>query len=203
MMGCFAGAGELRLERARRQRARGARASRKERIMRTTCSLVLAGAVAFAACEPSPAPASDRTPPATATVATATAATDSLTASERGLFGVLPAVYAATGVQPTRPQIDLGRSLYYENLLSGGHDVSCNSCHPLNAYGADGRPVSYGDAGHTGARNSPTVYNAAGQAHQFWDGRAASVEEQAKGPILNPAEMAMPAPAAVLEHLRA
>lgn len=179
--------------------------------MRTILLLAIAGGVVITACERGPAPTSDRTSrpaPAAAvqTAAVQTAATfaaDSLTASERGLFGALPAVYAVNGIQPSRAQVDLGRRLYYENLLSGGHDVSCNSCHPLNAYGADGRPVSYGDAGHTGARNSPTVYNAAGQAHQFWDGRAASVEEQAKGPILNPAEMAMPEPAAVLEHLQA
>jgi cytochrome c peroxidase len=46
------------------------------------------------------------------------------------------------------------------------------------------------------------VYNAAGQVAQFWDGRAPNVEEQAKGPILNPAEMGMPDTGAVLEHLR-
>jgi cytochrome c peroxidase len=51
--------------------------------------------------------------------------------------------------------------------------------------------VSTGDRGQKGARNAPTVYNAAGHFAQFWDGRAADVEEQAKGPLLNPAEMAM------------
>ena len=169
--------------------------------MRTILSLVAAGAVVVTACERGRTP---DVPQVTATPrVTAAAAVDSLTSSERGLFGALPVVYAANGTQPSRAQVDLGRMLYYENLLSGGHDVSCNSCHPLNAYGADGRPVSYGDAGHTGSRNSPTVYNAAGQAHQFWDGRAATVEEQAKGPILNPAEMAMPDPDAVLAHLEA
>jgi cytochrome c peroxidase len=57
--------------------------------------------------------------------------------------------------------------------------------------------------GHAGSRNSPTVYNAAGQVAQFWDGRAANVEEQAKGPVLNPVEMAMPDSIAVLDHMRA
>jgi cytochrome c peroxidase len=174
--------------------------------MRTILPLVIAGAVAIAACGRDNAPPPDRalrTAPPSAPQTAVAFAPDSLTASERGLFGALPVAFAANGVRPNRAEVDLGRMLYYDNLLSGGHDVSCNSCHPLNAYGADGRPVSYGDAGHTGSRNSPTVYNAAGQAHQFWDGRAASVEEQAKGPILNPAEMAMPEPAAVLEHLQA
>ena len=169
--------------------------------MRTIFFLVAAGAVAVTACERGRTPAPDVA--RTTAVAPAPAAVDSLTSSERGLFGPLPVAYAANGVQPSRAQVDLGRRLYYETLLSGGHDISCNSCHPLNAYGADGRPVSYGDAGQRGSRNSPTVYNAAGQAHQFWDGRAATVEEQAKGPVLNPAEMAMPDPDAVLAHLDA
>jgi cytochrome c peroxidase len=107
---------------------------------------------------------------------------------------------------PTRvgdkAQVELGRALFYETLLSDGHDVSCNSCHALNGYGADGRAVSLGHDGRAGTRNSPTVYNAAGHIAQFWDGRAADVEEQAKGPILNPIEMGMPDSGAVLAHLR-
>ncbi|OYV64065.1 MAG: cytochrome-c peroxidase, partial [Gemmatimonadetes bacterium 21-71-4] len=87
-------------------------------------------------------------------------------------------------------------------VLSQGHDVSCNSCHPLNGYGADGRRVSFGHKGQAGSRNAPTVYNAAAQVAQFWDGRSPDVEAQAKGPILNPAEMGMPDSAAVLAHMR-
>lgn len=124
------------------------------------------------------------------------------TASELAQFAPLPATMAAPGVAPTAAQIDLGRRLYHETVLSNGHDVSCNTCHPLNGYGADGRRVSFGSLGHAGNRNSPSVYNAAGQFAQFWDGRAATVEEQAKGPILNPAEMAMPDSAEVLAHMR-
>ena len=101
-----------------------------------------------------------------------------------------------------KAKVDLGRALFNETLLSDGHDVSCNSCHALNGYGADGRPVSLGHDGRAGTRNSPTVYNAAGHVAQFWDGRAADVEEQAKGPILNPIEMGMPDSSAVLAHLR-
>lgn len=63
--------------------------------------------------------------------------------------------------------------------------------------------MSFGDVGHAGERNAPSVYNAAGQAAQFWDGRAATVEEQAKGPVLNPKEMAMPDSGAVLAHMLA
>jgi len=89
-------------------------------------------------------------------------------------------------------RISLGRMLYYEPRLSTDQKISCNSCHELEKYGVDGQATSDGHNGQFGTRNSPTVYNAAGHVAQFWDGRAADVEEQAKGPILNPIEMAMP-----------
>ena len=147
----------------------------------------------------------DRTDSAAAsgTTAAGSISTAPPTPSELAMFAPLPATMAAPGVAPTAAQIALGRRLYHEPVLSSGHDVSCNSCHALNGYGADGRKVSFGDLGHAGSRNSPTVYNAAGHIAQFWDGRARTVEEQAKGPILNPAEMAMPDSAAVLAHMRA
>jgi cytochrome c peroxidase len=125
-----------------------------------------------------------------------------LTPAELGMFSALPARMDIPAEPATASQIDLGRMLYYETRLSEGHDVSCNSCHPLNGFGADGRRVSFGHKGQQGSRNSPTVYNAAAQVAQFWDGRAPTVEEQAKGPILNPAEMGMSGTAAVLDHLR-
>ena len=124
------------------------------------------------------------------------------TRAELALFAPLPGAMVAPRAAPTAAQIALGRKLYHEPVLSDGHDVSCNTCHPLNGYGADGRKVSFGDLGHAGGRNAPTVYNAAGQLAQFWDGRAPTVEAQAKGPILNPAEMAMPDSTAVLAHIR-
>lgn len=125
-----------------------------------------------------------------------------LTPAELAMFAPLPARMDPPGKTPSEAEIALGRTLYYETLLSDGHDVSCNSCHPLNAYGADGRRVSFGHKGQEGSRNSNTVYNAAGQVAQFWDGRAPDVEAQAKGPILNPAEMGMSDTGAVLEHLK-
>jgi len=63
--------------------------------------------------------------------------------------------------------------------------------------------VSTGVTGERGARNAPTVYNAAGHIAQFWDGRAADVEEQATGPILNPIEMGMTSPDQVMARLAA
>jgi cytochrome c peroxidase len=101
----------------------------------------------------------------------------------------------------SKEQQDLGRMLFFDTRLSRDHDLSCNSCHSLDAYGVDGQPTSSGAKGQKGNRNSPSVYHAAGNFTNFWDGRAATVEEQAKGPILNPGEMAMPSPEAVVERL--
>jgi cytochrome c peroxidase len=109
-----------------------------------------------------------------------------------GIFKALPPVMDSAANPITEEKVVLGRMLYYDPRLSRGQDVSCNSCHELNKYGVDNQPVSDGDKGQKGTRNAPTVYNAAGHFVQFWDGRAPTVEEQAKGPILNPVEMAMP-----------
>lgn len=103
----------------------------------------------------------------------------------------------------TEERIALGRMLYFEKRISLNKDLSCNSCHQLDAYGVDGEATSPGDKGQRGGRNSPTVYHAAGYFTQFWDGRAPDVEQQAKGPILNPIEMAMPSPEAVVARLKA
>lgn len=124
-----------------------------------------------------------------------------LTRADLAHFAPLPARMDLPGKPPSEALIDLGRMLFYEPVLSEGHDISCNSCHGLNAYGADGRRVSFGHRGQEGSHNAPSVYNAAGQIAQFWDGRAPTVEEQAKGPILNPSEMGMPNPKAVLDHM--
>jgi cytochrome c peroxidase len=122
-----------------------------------------------------------------------------LSARAKAVFGTLPSD-AANAVNPiTDAQIALGRMLYYDARFSKSQDLSCNSCHPLDRYGADGEPTSAGHKGQRGARNSPSVYNAALQFVQFWDGRAADVEEQAKGPVLNPVEMAMPSEGYVLQ----
>ncbi|MBL8215226.1 MAG: cytochrome-c peroxidase [Bryobacterales bacterium] len=117
-------------------------------------------------------------------------------------FQPLPAAMENPANPLTDDRIRLGRMLYFDPRLSLSKAVSCNSCHPLDRYGMDGTAVSTGHKQQKGGRNAPTVYNAAGHASQFWDGRAKDVEEQAKGPILNPIEMAMPSEAAVLEVLR-
>lgn len=86
-------------------------------------------------------------------------------------------------------QIELGRMLYFDPRLSGDGTVSCNSCHPLARYGADGEPTSIGIRGQRGVRNAPSTFHAAGLVAQFWDGRAPDVEAQAPMPMTNPAEM--------------
>jgi cytochrome c peroxidase len=102
----------------------------------------------------------------------------------------------------TQARIELGRMLYHETRISKGEQVSCNSCHSLTNYGVDGRKTSLGFDGKEGGRNAPTVYHAAGHFEQFWDGRAADVEAQALGPILNPIEMAAPNADYVVRALR-
>jgi cytochrome c peroxidase len=111
-------------------------------------------------------------------------------------------VLAPEGKTPAAAQVELGRQLYFDTRLSKNGAMSCNSCHPLANYGADGQPTSPGHTGQHGTRNSPTVYHAAGSFAQFWDGRAIDVEEQAKGPILNPIEMGMKDAAQVEQVLR-
>lgn len=106
-------------------------------------------------------------------------------------FGVLPAKYESDTNTLTTEKIALGRQLFYETRLSKNHDISCNSCHLLDKYGVDGTKVSKGHKGQLGGRNAPSVYNAGAFVAQFWDGRAMTLEDQAKGPILNPIEMGM------------
>ena len=109
----------------------------------------------------------------------------------QGLFQALPDAAAMQKLRPfTDVQVRLGQQLWFEPRLSRGNTVSCNSCHNLASAGVDNLPTSAGHKGQFGARNSPTALNAAVLGHQFWDGRAADVEEQAGGPLLNPVEMA-------------
>lgn len=89
-------------------------------------------------------------------------------------------------------KVKLGKLLYFDTRLSVNNDISCNSCHNLSTFGVDNLPVSPGDKGQKGERNSPTVLNAAMHASQFWDGRAKTIEEQAGMPVLNPVEMGVP-----------
>lgn len=89
----------------------------------------------------------------------------------------------------TRAKVELGRQLFFDTRLSGDASVSCASCHdPQFGYGKDTQ-FGVGIRKLTGNRNSPVSYNRILSDVQFWDGRAATLEEQAKGPIANPIEM--------------
>jgi cytochrome c peroxidase len=88
-------------------------------------------------------------------------------------------------------KVNLGEKLYFDARLSADDKVSCATCHDPALGFADGKPVAVGIAGKKGSRNSPTVLNAQFDDFQFWDGRAATLEEQAKGPLINPVEMGL------------
>ena len=100
--------------------------------------------------------------------------------------------------------VTLGKELYFEKRLSKNGTQSCNTCHAVDGgrAGVDNEPTSPGAFGKRGDRNSPTVFNAAFHLAQFWDGRAPDLQEQAKGPILNPGEMAMTSAPEVLARLQ-
>ncbi len=95
------------------------------------------------------------------------------------------------GFISTPEKIELGKTLYFDPRLSSASSVSCNSCHNVMASGDDSLKTSFGVFGQKGGRNSPTVWNSGFQSVQFWDGRANTLEDQAKGPITNPIEMGM------------
>ena len=130
---------------------------------------------------------------------------DALHSQAKAIFGVLPT--AMPGAENDTPEmIQLGRALYFDKRLSVNDSQSCNTCHDVenNGPGVDNKRVSPGAIkGKEGTRNSPTVWNAGFQISQFWDGRAKDLKDQAKGPILNPVEMAMPSEQAVVDKIAA
>lgn len=92
---------------------------------------------------------------------------------------------------PTPERVRLGRWLFFDKRLSADNTVACASCHkPENAF-SEPTPVSTGIDGQKGGRKAPSFVNQAWTSlpHFFWDGRAASLEEQAGGPMINPIEM--------------
>lgn len=106
------------------------------------------------------------------------------------------------GNRATPAKLALGTQLYFDPRLSASHTISCNSCHVIGLGGVDGGETSIGHKWQRGGRNSPTVLNAVFNVAQFWDGRAADLEAQAGGPMVNPVEMASK-PEQVLAQLTA
>jgi cytochrome c peroxidase len=123
--------------------------------------------------------------------------------SESGYrWETLPQMPPLTASQ--KAQVALGKRLFFETALSRDRSLSCASCHDIEAgAGDDGRATAMGIDAKVGPRNTPTVWNAAYQTRLFWDGRAASLEQQALGPLLNPIEMGMPSSDAVTERVAA
>jgi len=127
---------------------------------------------------------------------------DTLQGQAQSLFKPLPAQMPGAE-NDSEKLISLGKKLYHDPRLSINDSQSCASCHNVMTGGDDGETTSPGAKGKRGDRNAPTVLNAGLQFKQFWDGRSADLIEQAKGPILNPIEMGMPSPEAVVEKLSA
>ena len=94
----------------------------------------------------------------------------------------------SVSVDPSK--VELGFALYHDTRLSVDNTVSCATCHALNTAGVDNKQYSEGVDDQKGGVNAPTSYNAVYNFVQFWDGRAATLADQAAGPPLNPVEMA-------------
>jgi cytochrome c peroxidase len=92
----------------------------------------------------------------------------------------------------TPEKIALGQKLFFDQRLSADGTVACSTCHDPRRAFTDGQTTSVGIGGRVGQRNAPTILNALYNAAQFWDGRAATLEQQASMPIVNPIEMGRP-----------
>src|ERR1700704_704907 len=89
----------------------------------------------------------------------------------------------------TPAKVELGRQLFFDPRLSADGSVSCATCHDPNKAFTDGKQSAIGIANRKGARNTPTILNAMFNSTMFWDGRADTLEEQAKQPLVNADEM--------------
>jgi cytochrome c peroxidase len=105
-------------------------------------------------------------------------------------FKPLPALPKIPADNPlTLEKVKLGKMLYYDPRLSRSKLISCNTCHNLSLGGDDNQKSSIGHGWRTGGRNAPTTLNSGFLRVQFWDGRAPTLEEQAKGPLQTHVEM--------------
>jgi cytochrome c peroxidase len=107
-------------------------------------------------------------------------------------------IYLPADNEMTPERIALGRRLYFDTRLSKDGTVACATCHDISRGFTDRRSISEGIKDQLGQRSSPTTMNAALLQSMFWDGRAPTLEEQAKLPILNPVEMGHPDPASAM-----
>ena len=112
------------------------------------------------------------------------------------LFFAMPLLFASEPIEPLPQYVKvdarkaaLGKKLFFDTMLSRDNTISCATCHNLKEGGDDNLRFSFGINGQEGNINAPTVYNAVFNFRQFWDGRAADLQDQAAGPVENPVEM--------------
>ena len=133
----------------------------------------------------------DGAPPSNAADAKSDASTQ-VTSGEYKLqlpFGLDPGSAVIPEDNPlTRDKIELGRLLFFDKRLSKDNTIACASCHMAQFAFTDGRPVSTGIRGQKGGRSAPASFNRLFSKAQFWDGRAATLEDQSVGPFINPIE---------------
>jgi cytochrome c peroxidase len=88
----------------------------------------------------------------------------------------------------TKEKVELGRMLFFDKRLSQDNTIACANCHLAKFAFTDGKPVSTGIRGEKGGRSAPASFNRVFSSAQFWDGRAATLEDQSIGPFTNPIE---------------
>lgn len=134
----------------------------------------------------------------------ASTGSNATTANSTYVWEALPEQAPSPENSPVTPEkVALGERLFFDKNLSLDGTLSCSACHDvIGGSGDDSRATSIGIDGQQGVRNAPTVWNTAFQSVLFWDGRAASLEEQAKGPLVNPIEMGMASLTAVEQRVQ-
>lgn len=114
----------------------------------------------------------------------------------------LPELPATPGNRSSPAKVALGRKLFFDKRLSADGTISCASCHDPAKGFVDGKRLAEGIGSRAGTRNAPSLLNAAYNTSQFWDGRRATLEEQALDPLVNPREQGLPGYPALLALLR-
>ena len=117
---------------------------------------------------------------------------EDLLAQGRQIFGSLPQVIVSEKNPITHGKVKLGKILFYETRISIDGTVSCVRCHPVGLYAADGLKKAIGNNCKINPRNTPTIFNAAGQISGHWIGNRVDVEDQAKQSVIGPPSFGMP-----------
>ena len=137
-----------------------------------------------------------------ATTSLGTNEDEALLRQARQIFGPLPQVMLSEKNPVTPGKVKLGKMLFYETRISVDGTVSCARCHPIGLYGADGLRKAIGNHCRINPRNTPTIFNAAGQISAHWIGNRTDVEDQAKQSVIGPPSFGMPSYEAVEEKLK-